>query len=75
MTTKEILAREIETLPEGRQESVLAFIRFLKIGLAEARPTAEQFLSALTRARAIGAQRGITGEDIEREIRDVRAAP
>jgi hypothetical protein len=75
MTTKEILARELEVLPENRQESVLAFIRFLKIGLAEARPTAEQFLSAVARARVIGAQRGVTEEDVDREIRDVRAAP
>ncbi len=75
MTTKEILARELEALPEDRQESVLAFIRFLKIGLAEARPTGEQFDSAVARARAVGSQQGITEEDIDREIRDVRTAP
>ncbi len=75
MTTKEILTRELEALPENRQESVLAFIRCLKIGLAEARPTAERFLSAVARAQAIGAQRGVTEEDIDREIRDARAGP
>jgi hypothetical protein len=73
MTVKEILLREIETLPEERQSNVLAFVRFLKIGLADSRPTDQQFTDALTRARAIASERGITEQDIDAEIRAVRS--
>ncbi len=73
MTLKEILLREIETLPEDRQESVLVFVRFLKVGLAEAQPTAQRFNDALARARAIASERGITEQDIDTEIQAVRS--
>jgi len=73
MTLKEILLREIESLPEDRQESVLAFVRFIKVGLAETQPTDRQFADALARARAVAAERGITEQDIDTEIRAVRA--
>jgi len=75
MTLKEILLREIETLPEDRQENVLAFVRFLKVGLAETQPTEHQFADALARARAIAASRGITEQDVDAEIRAVRTEP
>ena len=72
MTIKEILLREIESLPEDRQENVLAFVRFLKVGLAETQPTEQQFADALARARAIATSRGITEQDVDAEIRAVR---
>jgi len=72
MTLKEILLREIESLPEDRQESVLAFVRFIKVGLAETQPTDQQFADALARARAVAAGRGITEQDIDTEIQAVR---
>ena len=72
MTIKEILLREIETLPEDRQVNVLAFVRFLKLGLAETQPTEQQFADALARARAIATSRGITEQDIDAELRAVR---
>ena len=72
MTIKEILLREIESLPEDRQENVLAFVRFLKVGLAETQPTVQQFADALARARAIATSRGITEQDVDAEIRAVR---
>ena len=73
MTLKEMLLREIETLPEDRQENVLAYVRFLKIGLAESQPTERQFADALARARAVAAERGITEQDIDTEIHVVRS--
>jgi len=73
MTLKEALIREIETLPADRQEDVLAFVRFLKIGLAETQPSDQQFADALARARAIASERGITEQDIDAEIRAVRS--
>ena len=72
MTIKEILLREIETLPEDRQVNVLAFVRFLKVGLAETQPTEQQFADALARARAIATSRGITEQDIDAELRAAR---
>ena len=74
MTIKEILLREIESLPEDRQENVLAFVRFLKVGLAETQPAVQQFADALARARAIATSRGITEQDVDAEIRAVRIA-
>ncbi len=73
MTLKEILLREIETLPDDRQENVLAYVRFLKIGLAESQPTERQFADALARARAVAAERGITQRDIDEEIQAARS--
>ena len=70
---KEVLLREIETLPETRQADVLAFVRFLKIGLADPQTIERQFTDALAQARAIAVERGITETDIEAEIQAVRA--
>ena len=72
---KEILWREVETLPETRQADVLTFVRFFKIGLADHQTIERQFTDALTQARAIAAERGISEADIEAEIEAVRAGP
>ena len=72
MTLTEILAREIETLPEDRQADVLAFVRFLKIGLADTATLEQRFQAALTEARRQAAVRGITDDDIAAEIEAVR---
>ncbi len=72
-TFKEMVLREIESLPEARQSDVLAFIRFLKIGLAEPSLVERNFNKALEQARAVASERGISDEDIEGEIRAVRA--
>ena len=70
---KELLLREVETLPEKYQSDVLAFIRFLKIGLADNRTVELDFDNALVRARALTIERGITEQDIAEEIQAVRA--
>lgn len=72
MTIKEALISEIETLPEPRQADVLAYVRFIKIGLADPATLERQFADALDRARLIAAQRQITDSDIEAEIQAVR---
>lgn len=69
----DVIMREIAGLPEDRQEDVLAFVRFLKIGLADVETTAQQFGSALEQAREIAEEQNITEEDIEDEIRAYRA--
>ncbi len=75
MNLKETIAQEIEMLPETRQADVLAFIRFLKIGLADEQTIERRFVDALARAQAIAQARGITDEDIQAEIKAVRSEP
>jgi len=67
-----VILRELAGLPEARQADVLAFVRFLKIGLADVETTAQQFDRALEQARKIAESQNITAEDIEDEIRDYR---
>ncbi len=69
---KKLLLREVETLPEEYRGDVLAFIRFLKIGLADKKTIEAQFSDALERARGVAAERGITEQDIAEEIQAVR---
>ena len=73
MSLKETIVQEIETLPEKRQADVLAFVRFLKIGLADEQTVERRFTDALARAQAIAQERGITEQDIEDEVRAVRS--
>lgn len=72
MTVKDLLLKEIESLPESRQADVLAYVRFLKIGLAEPQEVAIHFAAALADLRKQAAARGITESDIEAEITAVR---
>ena len=72
MTVKDILLRELESLPQQRQEDVLAFVRFLKIGLADSQYLEERFVASVAQARKIAEGRGITERDIEEEIAAVR---
>jgi len=73
MTLKEAIAREIENLPEMRQADVLAFVRFLKIGLADEHTLEQKFVSALGRACAIAQEQRISEHDIDAEIQAVRS--
>ncbi len=68
----DMILRELAGLPEDRQADVLAFVRFLKIGLADIGTTPQQFDSALEKARKIAESQNITTEDIEAEIRAYR---
>ena len=70
---KDTILEEIEALPEWRQAEVLAFVRFLKIGLADEKTIEQRFGDALARVRAIAQERGITEQDVESEIRAVRS--
>lgn len=69
----EVILKEITGLPEDRQADVLAFVRFLKIGLADAETSDLQFRIALDQARKIAENQNITDEDIENEILAYRA--
>ena len=74
MTTfEQTLLREVATLPESRQADVLAFVRFLKISLPNEERVRDDFKDALEDARATAKEYNITQEDIDAEIRAVRA--
>jgi len=66
------IIKELAGLSEARQADVLAFVRFLKISLADMETTTQQFESALDQARKIAENRNITTEEIEDEIRAYR---
>jgi hypothetical protein len=69
---KEIM-REIATMPESRLSNVLAYIRFLKLGLdADEEEIEERFEKSWERVRARAKQLKITQADIEDEIRAER---
>ena len=72
-TLTEAIIKELSALPEARQADVLAFVRFLKIGLADSETTDIQFGIALDQARKIAESQNITDQDIDREIRSYRA--
>lgn len=69
----DVIVRELAGLSEDRQADVLAFVRFLKIGLADVETYAQQFDSAVKEARKIAESQNITEGDIENEIRAYRA--
>ena len=71
----DVIIKELDGLPESRQADVLAFVRFLKIGLGDAQVTARQFDQAVSQARKIAESQEITAEDIEGEIRACPTKP
>jgi len=73
MTTfEQTLLREVSTLPESRQTDVLAFIRFLKIGLRDNDELEQEYDEAIKDARATAQKYNITQDVIDAEIRAVR---
>ncbi len=72
-TLEQTLMREIAELPKDRLPSVLAYVRFLKLGLdADKQEIAERFEQSWARVRARARELDITEQDIEAEIRAVR---
>jgi len=74
-TLTEMILKELAGLPESQQADVLAFVRFLKIGLADAAATPQQFEQAIRQARKVADREEITQQDIDKEIRDYRIKP
>ena len=72
MTSREVVMRELDTLPTEQLAQVLDFIRFLKIRVKSDEELRKEFRSALAQARAIAAERGITEAEIAEEIHRVR---
>ena len=73
MTTFErTLLQEVATLPEYRRADVLAFIRFLKIGIRDDDKLEQEYDEAIKDARATAQKYNITQDVIDAEIRAVR---
>ncbi len=70
---EQTIMREISTLPEKRLEDVLTYIRFIKLGLADSDEIEERFDKSWKHVQARAKKLKITQEDIETEIRAVRA--
>ncbi len=71
---EQTLLSEVSTLPESRRADVLAFVRFLKLSIPNEQKELEaRFDAALKSIRARAKKLKITQEDIEAEIRAVRA--
>ena len=64
--------RELADLPKSRRADVLAYIRFVKVGLADEKNIRARFASALKEARTEAHKRKITQKDIEAEIKAAR---
>lgn len=72
LAEREMVIRELNTLPPDKLGEVLTFIRFLKIRAKSDIELAREFKNAVAQARAIAAERGITEADIAEEINLVR---
>jgi hypothetical protein len=71
---EQTLLQELSTLPESRRADVLAFIRYLKLSIPGGELEIEKRLEkSLKSIRARAKQMNITQEDIDEEIRAVRA--
>ena len=72
ITFEQTLLREVATLPEYRRADVLAFIRFLKIGVKDDDELEREYDEAIKDARATAQKYNITQDVIDAEIRAVR---
>jgi len=71
---EQTLLQEISTLPESRQADVLAFVRYLKLSIPDEELEIEKgFEKSLKSIRARAKKLNITQEDIDAEVRTMRA--
>jgi len=70
---EQAIQREVAALPEARRANVLAYVRFLKLGLdADDAEIEKRYDKAVKSIRARAKKLNITPEDIDAEIRAVR---
>jgi hypothetical protein len=65
--------KEIDSLPESKQADVLAYVRFIKLGLGEPEQVRDRFSEALREIRKQASDRNLSDADIEAEVRAVRS--
>jgi len=69
---EQTIMREISNLPKTRQEDVLKYVRFVKLGLADSQEIEKRFDKSWKRVQARARKLKITQKDIEAEIHAVR---
>ena len=69
---EQILLQEVATLPESRRADVLAFVRYLRLTLAEDSEIEARYDAAIATIRETAAKYNITEQDIDDEVRAVR---
>ncbi|MBI5653622.1 MAG: hypothetical protein HZC40_24715 [Chloroflexi bacterium] len=70
---EQMIMREVAELSESRRTNVLAYVRFLKLGLdMDKQAIAARFEQSWARVRMRARELNITEQDIEAEIRAVR---
>lgn len=69
---EQTIMREISNLPRTRQEDVLKYVRFVRLGLADSKEIEKRFDKSWKRVQARAKKLKITQKDIEAEIRAVR---
>lgn len=65
--------QELETMSDEQLQELVDYMRFLKVRHVTRAAREQAFSGALQQARAIAAKEGITEQDIENEVRTVRA--
>jgi hypothetical protein len=71
---EQTLLQEIATLPESQRADVLAFVRYLKLSIpGEELAIEKRFEKSLKSIRGRAKRINITQEDIDAELRAVRA--
>lgn len=70
---RQALLNEIQDLPDYLVNDVLMYVRFLRFRDMTDAELATRFDQALAQARYIARQRSITDDDIQSEVRSVRA--
>jgi len=68
MPVREAILRELDELPEARQAEVLAFLRYLRIGMADRTDVDRGFAEVLAVIRRTASERGLTERDVESEV-------
>ena len=71
---EQILLQEVATLPESQRADVLAFVRYLRLTLAEDSEIEARYDAAIATIRETAAKYNITEQDIDDEVRAVREA-
>jgi hypothetical protein len=70
---EQTIMREIATLPENRLANVLAYVRFIKLGLdLDEKQVEERFETSWKQVRERAKKLNITPEDIDAEIHAAR---
>lgn len=70
---EQTLLKEVAALPKSRRADVLAFVRYLRLGLMDDNELDASYDTAVKKIRETARRYKITEKDIEEEVRAARA--